>query len=663
MNILLATISLAAAVSTANPWLEKWDTPYGIPPFEKLETALYVDAVKAAVQEKREEIAAITAVKDPPTFANTVAPFARCGNTLSRISAAFSRLLALENNDERDRAAKEAISFTSALSSEIATNAVLFARIKAVYDGDKSGLSAEEKSVLRHIYRSFALSGIGLPPEKQKRLQEIRKRNSELSLRFSRNVLYANNEFKKKFGFTVGEFYEKLAVIEDRELRKAVYEAYKARGYSAGGSDNRALIKEILAIRIEKAALLGYPTPADMLIEPRMAKTVGNVSKFLEDIYRNAERSARKEIELLQKEMDEDVKRGLLPKGSRLMAWDCDYYAERIKKRRYAFSDAEVARYFKLENVLKSAFAMAEKLYGIRFTEIPDAPTYRPGATQAYKVTDADGSYIGVFITDFRPRPSKRGGACMALLTRQTHTAEGKDVRPVVMNCCNFGEYLQVNNVKTLFHEFGHALHGLLSRCQYPTLSCTGRYSDYSEVFSQFHEHWALMPELLGKYAVDEKTGKTIPLETVEKIKRLESFNSGFRNARMCATSMLDLELHRLGSVEGFDIEKFEKDFLADLGVDDVMGIRHRPAHFSHIFTGEHYAAGYYTYTWAEVLETHLFSVFEESPDPWQRERAMKFRRIFLERGGTEDPIELFRRFTGTSPDQKAFYRHKGFFK
>ena len=651
------TIAAAAVVST-NMWVAKWDTPYGIPPYEQLKFEEYIDAVKIGIEEERREIADILACTEKPTFANTLAPLARAGQTLSRIDMVFGNLFSVERNPTLEALRKEAIPLRSAFSAEVSTNKALFARIKAVHDGDRSSLTAEENTILDRKYRTFVRSGALLPPEKQKRLQEISRRFSELSLEFSRNVLADNNAFKEKFGVDMAEYYTEMGKTADRARRKAMYEEYVSRGFHPGEHDNRPVVLETMKLRIELAKMLGFKSAADYFIDLRMAKTAAKAEEFLAPIMKAANAAARREIDEMQKVMDEDVAKGILPAGSKMEPWDWEYYSEIIRRRKFSFDPEETRKYFKIDNVVNGLFTAANRLYGLKFEKIEDFPSYRREATAAYKVMDADGSYVGTFFTDYHPRSTKASGAWMSILRRQMHTADGKDIRPVIINCCNVGEYLTLENVTTLFHEFGHALHGLLSRCEYPTVSCTGGYSDYNEIFSQFNENWARQPWLLAQYAKDDK-GNVIPNEIIEKINAQRGFNAGIYLSKLCSSALVDLRWHELDSVDGIDVEAFEKKVCDDIGLVPELRPRHRTCHFKHVFSGG-YSAAYYTYIWAEVLDMHLFSTFEAFGDPWNSEHAMKFRRTFLERGGTIDPMVNFKSFTGCDPDEGPYLKSKG---
>ncbi len=663
MKILLQLVLiLLAFTSYANAWLENWDSPYGLPPFSKLKPSDYPEAMKVAADEKRADIAKILANKDESTFDNTIAPFLWAGGTMVRIRNVFRRLISVERNEEFSKAASDVIAPQTALRMEIMTNPKLFARIKKVYDGDRSKLSPEEVAVLEATYRAFRNNGIGLSLDDQKKIKELSSKASSLQLKFSKNILASNNVFKKKHNVNIAEFAQALRRTDDRNKRKEIYLDFKSRGYCPGENDNSSLIKDILKIRDENAKILGYKTSAEYYIEPKMAKTPKAVYDFLMPILEVAKKAANREIAELQTLMDEDIKKGLLPEGSRIEAWDVAYYLERLTKEKFAFENSSVKKYFKIDNVVeKGLFEMANVLYGLKFEEIKDIETYRPEAVKVYNVTDSDGSFVGVFVVDYHPRATKNSGAWMGLWRRQMHTPDGKDIRPVVHNCANVGTQLEIANVTTLFHEFGHGLHGLLSRCKFPTLSCTGSYSDYSETFSQFHEHWAFTQRLLEKYAIDETTGQRIPDELIKKVKRNQKVGKGIYITGLVATALLDLKLHEVTQFDDFDVVEFEKEIRQWMGISDSISLFHRPGHFAHLFSSASYAAGYYNYIWADVIQHHLYSIFAAHEDPWQKELAMKFRKIFLERGGADDPMRLFKLFTGVDkPDMNPYLKYFG---
>ena len=645
--------------SAGNVWTEDWKTPYALPPYDRLALKDYKAAVEAGIAAEEAEEAAIATNAAPPTFDNTIAALDRTGGLLSRITAAFSLLRGTERTDELSAVSRSVIPLFSEHHARYVANRPLFERIAAISRGDTSALTEEQRIVLDRKYKAFVRSGALLDEAGQKRFKEINARLSELSLEFGNRVLAANNAFKRRFGFNVARYYEVMAGEDDRGRREAIFRAYRARGGEGDANDTRAIALEMLRLRIESARMLGYATPSDFFNEPRMAKNAKGAEDFLAPITKAAIAGVRRDAAELQKEMDRDIAAGKLPVGSRLEAWDWHYYANRVRRAKFAFDEEALKPYFSLSNVVKGVFLAAERLYGVKIVPVDEAvPSHHPGETAAYRVLWADGSPAGVFITDYRARATKDPGAWMSELRDQHVDAAGVDVRPIVYNVANFEDNLTIDDVETLFHEFGHALHGLLSKCTYLTVCGPGGKSDYNEIFSQFNEHWALQPSLLAEFAVDEK-GRPIPAELVRKIVAARKFNSAMRVAQLCASSVVDLRWHELKDVAGVDVTAFEQKVLRDEGFPPVIVPRHHTTHFKHIFN-HGYSAGYFTYIWAEVMECDLYSAFEATGDVWNRPLAEKFRDTFLTRGASADPMGLFTSFMGRKPDPAAYFRERG---
>ena len=659
MTAIIASALLATSAATGNPWLAEWDTPYGMPPFKELKVSSYVDALKTAVDLKQKRIQAIVENKEKPTFQNTVAPYVFADRELTRASRVFGVLFSLERDEEREKASVEAIPVFTADAAKTISNIALYERIDAVWRGDKSDLTEEEKTVLKRVHDSFRRNGVSLDRSKRERLREINGKLSELSLKFSKNVLACNNRFKKDFGVDVSDYYDVIANTDDRSRREAMFKAYIARGFTPGEHDNRSIITEITKLRIERAKILGFKTPAAYYNELRMAGTSEAALEFTEPIVKCAANAAKRELAEIKTLFDRDVASGKLAEGSVFEPWDVFYYAEKLKKEKYNFSANEVRKYFKSENVLKAVLRAAERLYGIKAKQIDNSNLYNPAATSAFEITDADGSYIGVFIADYSPRSTKSGGAWMSLFNKQMISHDGKNIRPIVINACNFGEYLSPTQVVTAFHEFGHALHGLLSQCVYPTVSCTAGYSEYNEIFSQINERRAFEPALLAEYAISD-SGEILNADLISRMKAADNHCSGILTTKLSISALVDLRWNLLESVEGVDPEEFERKVCEEIGIPKELVPRHRLAHFKHVFAGG-YTAGYYTYLWAEVLDRHLYSVFEKKGDVWDKELSMKFRKTFLEKGASEDPMKLFKSFTGDDkPDIKPFFKSRG---
>lgn len=658
MTTLFASIFLATTIST-NPWLAEWDTPYGMPPFNELKVSEYVDAVKKGCALKQERIKVIVENKEEPTFKNTIVPYIFADKELTQASRVFGVLFSLERDEEREKASIDAIPIFTADTAKTISNRELFNRIEAVWRGDKSGLTEEEKTILKRIYDSFRRNGVALSAEKRERLREINAKSSELSLKFGKNLLASNNQFKKEFGVDVSDYYDVIANTDNRARREAMFKAYISRGFNPGKNDNKAIINEIAKLRIEKAKILGYANSADYYNELRMAGSSSVALDFLKPIVKASIITAKKELEEIKTLFDRDIAANKLPKNAKFEPWDVFYYAEKLNKEKYDFSAKELKKYFKAENVLNAVLRAAERLYGIKAKKIDNTKLYNPSAATAYEITDSDGTYIGVFIADYSPRSTKSGGAWMSLFKKQMIDHNGKDIRPIVSNSCNFGEYLSPTQVITAFHEFGHALHGLLSKCVYPTVSCTGGYSEYNEIFSQINERRAFEPSLLAEYAISD-AGETLKSELIAKMKAADNHCSGILTTKLSISALVDLEWNLLNDVNGVDPEEFERKVCENVGLPYQLVPRHRLAHFKHIFAGG-YNAGYYTYLWAEVLDRHLYSVFENKGDVWDKDLAMKFRKTFLEKGGSENPMKLFKSFTGAEkPNTEAFFKSRG---
>ena len=472
------------------------------------------------------------------------------------------------------------------------------------------------------------------------------------------NILAESNAFAAKFGFSVSEYPARMTTTEDRELRRQYNEAYTSRGNNGNEYDNNQLILDVMKLRIEKARLLGYDNPAQYILADKMAGTPERVDGFLDGIMEAAVAKAKLELADMQALMDEDVKAGLLPEGSKIEPWDWWYYAEKVRKARYDLDENEVRSYFNVNNVREGIFRAAQTLYGINAEKLEGVPVYNPEVA-TYKITDADGSLIGIFTTDYFPRDSKRGGAWMNNVRQQYVDADGNDVRPIVVNVGNLSENMNIDEVQTVFHEFGHALHGLLSKCTYPSVSGTNVTRDFVEMFSQFNENWAFQPDLLAVYAKNS-AGEVIPVELVHKILNSLKFNQGFMTTELCAAAILDMKWHELESVDGISVADFEKKVCDEMGLIPEIAPRYRTTYFNHIFSSG-YAAGYYGYLWAEVLDKDAFSAFQNSPNGiWDLEMSKRFRQIFLEKGGSEEPMVLYKEFMGREPDSRAMLLGRG---
>ena len=651
-----------------NPFLTEWDTPYGIPPFDKIKVSDYIPAITAGIEQQNAEIDAITANADAPTFDNTILPLELSGSILAKVQGVLYNVSETDRSDALDAVVEESIPLLSDHEAAISFNKALYERIAAIYNGDTSALTREQQMVLKKHFESFEREGIGLPEDRQARLKEINSEIAAKTQKIGNNILAESNAFKEKFGFSVSAYPEKMTTTEDRSLRQAYNEAYTSRGHRGNEYDNALLILDVLRLRQEKAKMLGFPNSAAYTLDDKMAKTPETVDGFLRDIMKASTARAKEEIADMQKVMDEDIAAGKLPAGSRIEPWDWWYYAEKVRKIKYDLDDEEVKPYFQMDSVRNGVFLAAKQLYGVNMEKLEGVPSYNPDCVTTWKVTADDGSLIGIFTTDYLPRDSKRGGAWMNNIREQYVNAAGEDVRPIIVNVGNLAEYMNVDQVQTVFHEFGHALHGLLTKCHYPSVSGTGVTRDFVEMFSQFNENWAFQPELLAKYARNDK-GEMIPADLVKKINNSLKFNQGFMTTELCAASLLDLKWHELADIPADIttreqatefIDAFEADLAKSIALNPEITYRYRTTYFNHIFSSG-YNTGYYGYLWSEVLDKDAFSIFEASPDgPFDLKLARKFKETFLERGGSEEPMALFRAFAGREPDSRAFLAGRG---
>ena len=661
MKKIISIISIAlvmAACSEKNPFLVEWETPYGIPPYEEIAVEDYIPAIQKGIEQQNAEIEAITSNPDAPTFENTIVPLELSGEILSKVTGVLYNVSETDRSDSLDAVMSQAIPLLSEHSDNINFNKALYNRIAAVYEGDQSGLTREQQVVLKKYYDGFTRNGIDLPEVTQARLREINSEMATKTQQIGNNILAESNAFAAKFGFSVSEYPARMTTTEDRELRRQYNEAYTSRGNNGNEYDNNQLILDVMKLRIEKAKLLGYDNPAQYILADKMAGTPERVDSFLDGIMDAAVDKAKLELADMQALMDEDVKAGLLPEGSKIEPWDWWYYAEKVRKAKYDLDENEVRSYFNVNNVREGIFRAAQTLYGINAEKLEGVPVYNP-EVDTYKITDADGSLIGIFTTDYFPRDSKRGGAWMNNVRQQYVDADGNDVRPIIVNVGNLSENMNIDEVQTVFHEFGHALHGLLSKCTYPSVSGTNVTRDFVEMFSQFNENWAFQPDLLAVYAKNS-AGEVIPVELVHKILNSLKFNQGFMTTELCAAAILDMKWHELESVDGIDVAGFEQKVCDEMGLIPEIAPRYRTTYFNHIFSSG-YAAGYYGYLWAEVLDKDAFSAFQNSPNGiWDLELSRRFRQIFLEKGGSEEPMVLYKEFMGREPDSRAMLLGRG---
>ena len=655
---MIAAACLSACTNRENPFLTDWNTPYGIPPFQEIQVDNYIPAIQAGIEQQKKEIEDIVNNQDAPTFDNTILPLELSGEILRKVSGVLYNVSETDRTPALDSVMELAIPMMTEHSDNLSFNKGLYERIAQLYKGDQSGLTREQQMVLKKHYEEFERNGVGLSEEKQARLKEINSEIASKTQKIGNNILEESNAFKQKFGISVSDYPNAMTSTTDRAKRKEMLEAYTNRGNNGNKADNKQLIQDVMRLRIEKAKLMGYNCPAAYILEPKMAHDPATVDAFLQGIMTDAVKKAREEVADMQAVMNEDIKAGLLPASSKIEPWDWWYYAEKVRKAKYDLDEEQTKPYFKLDNVVRGAFLAAKKLYGVNMEELEGVPSYNTQQVKTFKVTDNDGQLLGIFTTDWLPRDSKRGGAWMNNVREQYVDAKGEMVRPIIVNVGNLQEYLTIDEVQTVFHEFGHALHGLLTQCTYPSVSGTNVTRDFVEMFSQFNENWAFQPELLAEYAKNDK-GEVIPAELVDKINNSLKFNQGFMTTELCAASILDMKWHELESVEGVDINQFEHKVCQDMGLIPEIGPRYRTTYFNHIFSSG-YSAGYYGYLWAEVLDKDAFSLFEQTGNVWNIPLATKFKQTFLEKGGSEEPMTLFEQFAGRKPDDTAFKKGRG---
>ena len=654
----------AVSCSTKNPFLAEWDTPYGIPDFNNIQEAHYIPAIEAGIAQQQAEIDAIIANQEAPTFANVVEAYERSGAILDRVSMVLFNVSESDATESLQKIVEEALPLISVHSDNIFMNSDFFKKVEVLYnDIENLGLNQEQKMTLKKLYEGFVKNGIALGEAEQARMREINLELSSLANTFGNNLLAENNAFADEFGISVSEYGGAMASTDDRALREKMFKAYASRGNNGNEYDNKDLMVKIMALRIEKANLLGYKTPADMILNDKMAGSAETVDTFLSSLMAPAVAKAKEEIADMQAVMDEDIKAGILPAGSKIEPWDWAYYTEKVRKAKYALDEEQTKPYFQMENVRQGVFDLTTKLFGLQYEKLEDIPVYHP-EVEGFKVTDADGSLIGIIMTDYFPRSTKRGGAWMTNFVNQ-EIVDGKETRPVIVNVGNFAKpegdkpsLLTLDNVETLFHEFGHALHGLLSQCTYKSVSGTSVARDFVELPSQIMENWAFQKEVLADYARHYETGEIIPDDLVAKIEAAGNFNQGFMTTELAAASILDLKWHMLESVEGVDPMEFEAAACKEMGLIDEIIPRYRSTYFAHIFSGG-YSAGYYSYLWAEVLDKDAFELFMQK-GIFDKETAMSFRRNVLEMGGSDEPMDLYRRFRGADPDSGALLRGRG---
>ncbi|MDE5683854.1 MAG: M3 family metallopeptidase [Muribaculaceae bacterium] len=674
-----------------NPFLAPYDTKYEIPPFDKIEYGHYLAALDSGINQKTAQILEITSNPDSATFENTIMPLEHSGEILDRVAAVFFALDESNSSPEMVEIAESFYPKYSQFAEEMTMNEDLVARIKTVYD-NREGLDPDQKRAVEEYYKQFARNGALLSAEKKEELKAVNTELAELYLTFNKNLLNATNAFS----ITVSDSTELaglpassisvaaeeaanrglgegnwvftlhapsrlplLQYADNRDLRRKMYEGYTTLA-SDGEYNNLPVINKILQARTKKAELLGFENYGSYMTDNVMAKTIANAEDLLMQIWKPAVARVKNEVAEMQEVANSEGN------DFKIAPWDYYYYAEKVRQKKYDLDESMVREYFAVDSVRNGIFTMAEKLYGVKFTEMPDAPKYYPEVT-VYDVTDINsGEHVAVFMTDYFPRASKRQGAWMSEFKGSWQNEDGTSSRPIIYNVGNFSRptadapaLLTLDEVETMFHEFGHGLHGMLSRARLKSQAGTNVDRDFVELPSQIHEHWAMEPELLKIYAHHYKTGEVIPDELIEKLQAASTHNMGFTTAELAGAALLDLQYGKLNTTEDIDIAAFESKVSADLGMPAELTYRYRSPYFKHIFGSDGYASGYYTYLWAEVLDTDGFELFKEKGifDP---ETAKKFKENVLEKGGSVDPMELYVNFRGHKPSVDALLRNRG---
>jgi len=691
--IISMTVLLAACNSETqekgNPFLAEYDTPYGVPPFDLVETGHFVPAFNKGIDEHNAEIEAIINNTEAPTFENTVVALEYSGQLIQRVSDVFGNKMSADTNDELQKIAKDIYPRLSKHSDEIMLNEELFERVKSVYDNKEAlNLKGEDLKLLEETHKDFVRSGANLPEDKKEELKEINGELSLLSLQFGENLLAETNNYELvidnkedlaglpesvisaaaeaseeegKWVFTLQKpsWIPFLQYADNRDLREKLYKAMYMRGNNGNQNDNKEIIKNILKLRTKRANIMGYDTHADFVLSDRMAQKPSNVYDLLNQLWTPALEMAKNEAADMQQMIEEDGH------DFDLQSWDWWYYAEKIRKQKYNLDDSEIRPYFELNNVREGSFILANKLWGINFEEINNVPLPHPDA-KSFEVTDTDGSLIGIYYTDYHPRESKRGGAWMSSYRKQYRTKDGEFVHPVITNVMNFSKptggkpaLLSFDEVTTLFHEFGHGLHGLLSDCKYHSLSGTSTPRDFVELPSQIMENWCAKPEMLKLFAKHYETGEVIPQELIDKLVASSQFNQGFATVEYLAASFLDMDYHTTEDVSDINIEAFEEKSMDKIGLIDEIIPRYKSTYFNHIWASG-YSAGYYSYIWAEVLDADAFNYFVESGDIFNKDIAASFRENILSKGGTGDAMTMYKTFRGQEPSIEPLLKKRG---
>jgi peptidyl-dipeptidase Dcp len=692
--MLVGTVFLSACntekAENMNPFLTEYNTPFGVPPFDLIENEHFIPAFEEGMKLQQAEIDAIVNNKDAATFENTIATLDISGEVLSKVNGVFFRLRSAETNDELDSIARVIMPVLTAHNSSISLNPGLFEKVKTIYaELESLDLSTEQAMVLKKTYRGFVRGGANLEGEAKERIKEIDKKLSMLTMQFGDNLLKETNDYQLvidneadlaglpesvrsaasdaaraagqdgKWVFTLQKpsWIPFLQYAENRDLREEIYSAMFMRSNNGNEHDNNKLITEILELRIERANLLGYETHAAYVLEERMSKKAANVYDLLMQIWEPALIKAKEEAGMMQEMIDRDGG------NFQLASWDWWYYAEKIRKEKYALDEEEVRSYFSLETAKAGLFDVVNKLYGLTFEPRSDLPVYHE-ELMPYEVKESDGSHLGIIYMDFHPRPGKRGGAWSTSI-RRAHGKDGEKITPVHLIVMNFTRptgdkpaLLSFDETLTFFHEFGHALHSMLTKCEYLTVSGTSVATDFVELPSQIMENWCAHPDVLKTYAKHYQTGEVIPDELIAKLEAASKFNQGFATVEYTAASILDMDFHTLKDASGINANEFEEASMKRIGLIDEIIPRYKSNYFQHIFSGG-YSAGYYSYMWSEVLDKDAFNAFVET-SLFDQATATSFRENILEKGGSLEEMEMYINFRGAEPTIDALLKGRG---
>ncbi len=676
-----------------NPFMKAYDTPYDIPPFDKIQISDYEPAFDAGIAEAKASIDSITANADAPTFDNTILALDNLSPTLDRVVSVMFALAEADASPELAAVNEKLLPKYTAFTDEMMMNQALFDRVKTLYENiDTVNQPLDERRAITDTYTQFVRRGALLSPEKQAELKEVNGKLTDLYLKYNKNLLNSNNTFEivveneadlaglpkntvdnaaaeakergkeGKWVFTL-HAPSRLAVLQyadNRDLREKMWKGYTTNATS-GDNDNRPVINQILKERAKKAALLGYKDFASYMTADKMAKTPEAAEELLMKIFVPAKAKVAEEVKAMQELSNS------LGNDFEIAPWDYYYFAEKVRQRDFALNEAEIRPYFAVDSVRKGIFAMANRLYGLTFEEMPDAPKYHPDV-KVYDVKDENGQHLAVFMTDYFTRPSKRQGAWMEELKTSWVNPDGSVERPIIYNVGNFAPptedapaLLTIDDVQTMFHEFGHGLHGMLSRVRLKSQSGTSVDRDFVEFPSQFHEHWAFDPEMLNVYAHHYQTGELIPDSLVQKINAASKHNMGFMTTELAGAALLDLKWGHLNPENDVDVDQFEKKVADELGMPSQLTFRYRSPYFKHIFGDDGYASGYYTYLWAEVFDADAYQLFCEK-GVFNPELASKMKHV-LESGSSEDPMALYESFSGRKPSADALLHQRGLVK